>query len=88
MPHRLSRAERTLAFLAMSLILYLGPRRSDVIKFGLGDVRNQVIHFRIEKNNPRLRKELAIPIVPALDDVLKLERCAFSLNRVGFPNRA
>jgi hypothetical protein len=76
MPHRLSRAERTLEFLAMSLILYLGPRRSDVIKFGLGDVRNQVIHFRIEKNNPRLRKELAIPIVPALDDVLKLASAA------------
>jgi integrase len=61
----------TKAHLAMSLLLYIGPRRSDVVKFGPNDVRNQVIHFEVEKNNRRLHKELAIPILPVLDDVLK-----------------
>jgi integrase len=64
----------TKAHLAMSLLLYLGPRRSDVINLGPGDVKNQVIHFQVEKNSRRLHKELAIPILPVLDDVLRASK--------------
>ena len=35
-----------------------------------GDVRNEVIYFEVEKNNRRMHKELAIPILPALEDGL------------------
>jgi integrase len=33
-----------------------------------------VIHFQVEKNNRRMHKELAIPILPVLDDVLKASK--------------
>jgi len=57
---------KTRARLALTLLLYTGQRRGDVIRFGRQHIRDSFIHFRQQKTGI----ELAIPIHPALAAII------------------
>ena len=58
------------ARLAMTLLLYTGQRRSDVVTFGRQHVREGRLHFTQVKNRSRYPVELKIPVAPELRKVL------------------
>lgn len=60
----------TKARLAMSLLLYTGQRRSDIIRLGRPMVRDGWLYFRQWKNRNRNPVDMAIPIIPTLQDVI------------------
>lgn len=70
--------------LAMTLLLYTGQRRSDVIRMGRQHVRGNAIHVRQQKTGERL----ALPIHPALRTVLdasQADHLTFLTTRDGKP---
>jgi len=60
----------TKARLAMALLLYTGQRRSDVVRFGPPMVRDGWLYFTQWKNRERNPVDMAIPILPALKEVI------------------
>lgn len=58
------------ARLAMTLLLYTGQRRSDVVTFGRQHIREGHLHFTQVKNRSRYPVELKIPVAPELRKVL------------------
>jgi integrase len=60
----------TKAYLALALLLYTGQRRADVVCFGRQHVKDGALHFVQQKNEKRLHKQMRIPILPALQEVL------------------
>ena len=52
--------------LALSLLLYTGQRRSDIVLFGRQHVKNSWLRFTQQKNRGRKPITLRIPIVPDL----------------------
>ncbi|WP_249204564.1 site-specific integrase [Acetobacter thailandicus] len=58
----------TIQRLAMSLMLYTGQRRSDVVRMGPGDVQNGMIYVRQEKTDACLW----IPLHSELQDVTQI----------------
>jgi integrase len=60
----------TKAHLAMALLLYTGQRRADVVTFGRQMIEDGKLHFVQNKNHARMHKKMAIPIIPALQEVL------------------
>jgi integrase len=60
----------TKAHLAMSLLLYTGQRRSDVIQFGRQHLKSEELHFVQQKNRNRSPRKMVIPIAPALRAVI------------------
>jgi len=76
----------TSARLAMSLLLYTGQRRSDVVLFGPRHVHDGWLHFTQQKNKDRKPIYLEIPIQPELQAVLdasKLGAQTFLVNKFG-----
>ena len=74
----------TRARLALALLLYTGQRRSDVIRMGPQHLRNGRIEVRQLKTDARL----AIPVHPALAEVLAASRSghmAFLVTALGKP---
>lgn len=65
----------TKARLALSLLLYTGQRRSDVIRFGRQHVRNRTITFTQYKGRKRKPKKLTLPILPALQRIIDASPC-------------
>jgi integrase len=60
------------AHLALSLLLYSGVRRSDVVRLGPQLVKEGAFHF-VEwkgRGRKRTRKERAVPIIPALQEAI------------------
>lgn len=60
----------TKARLALALLMYLGPRRSDVVQFGRQHVRAGELKFRVFKGRKRAPKDLALPILPELQTII------------------
>lgn len=56
----------TKAHLAMSLLLYTGVRRSDVVTFGRQMERDGWLHWTEHKGRRKIRKDRALPILPPL----------------------
>jgi integrase len=56
----------TKAHLAMSLLLYTGVRRSDVVTFGRQMERDEWLHWTEHKGRSKIRKDRALPILPQL----------------------
>lgn len=72
------------ARLALSLLLFTGQRRSDVVRMGRQHVRNGVLHVRQQKTGA----ELAIPLHPALRaelDQLPAGNLTFLMTAAGKP---
>jgi hypothetical protein len=46
----------TKARLAMALLLYLGPRRQDVVRLGKQHIRSEVAPIRAEEDRPSARR--------------------------------
>ena len=65
----------TKARLALALLLYTGQRRSDVIQFGRQHVRNETITFTQYKGRKRKPTKLTLPILPALQRIIKASPC-------------
>jgi len=61
----------TKAHLALSLLLYLGVRRSDVVRLGRQHVRDGTIRFTAHKNRNRNPVSLQLPMLPVLHDVIE-----------------
>lgn len=62
----------TRAYLALSLLLCTGQRRSDVIKFGRQHVKDGALHFRQQKGERTTFSPMRIPILPQLQEALDL----------------
>lgn len=60
----------TMAHLALALLLYTGQRRSDVVTLGPSNVKDGWLTFTQVKNHARNPITLAIPIIPALQDII------------------
>ena len=60
----------TKARLAFALMLYLGVRRSDLVRIGPQNVKDGWITFVVFKGRKKERVELALPILPPLQAVL------------------
>jgi integrase len=76
------------ARLALSLLLYTGQRRSDVVRFGRQHVRDGRICFTQHKNRARKPVSLQIPIVPDLQKIIDASPCGeltFLINDLGRP---
>lgn len=56
----------TKAYLALSLLLYTGVRRSDVVRLGRQMEKNGWLHFTETKGRDKLVKERDLPILPEL----------------------
>lgn len=61
----------TKARLALALLLYTGQRRSDVVLFGRQHVRDGVLRFTQQKNRNRKPITLDLPVLPALQEIVK-----------------
>lgn len=57
----------TKARLALALLLFTGQRRADVIRFGKQHVRNGKLMFTQRKGRHRKPKQLALPILGAIE---------------------
>lgn len=65
----------TKARLAMALLLFLGPRRQDMVRFGKQMVRGGVIGFTPLKTR-KMRPELSYkPVIPILADIIAASPC-------------
>jgi integrase len=60
----------TMAHLALALLLYLGQRRSDVVEFGPGMVKDGWLHFTQVKNRKRKPVKMALPVIPELQRII------------------
>jgi integrase len=58
------------AHLALALLLYTGVRRSDAVTLGRQMIRDGWLHFTEAKGSRRLKKDRAIPVLPALRAVI------------------
>ncbi|HEY8381588.1 MAG TPA: site-specific integrase [Microvirga sp.] len=58
------------ARLALSLMLYTGARRSDVVTLGRQHIRDGWLKFRVYKNRLRRHVEVEIPVVPELQQII------------------
>lgn len=65
----------TKAYLAMSLMLYLGVRRSDVVTLGRQHVRGGTIKFIPMKTRHTTGKALTLPILPPLQRAIEAGPC-------------
>jgi integrase len=65
----------TKARLALSLLLYTGQRRSDVIRFGRQHLKAGKLFFTQYKGRNRKPKRLALPMLPALQEIIKSSPC-------------
>ena len=78
----------TRARLALSLLLYTGQRRSDVIRFGKQHVKNSALTFTQRKGRKRTPITLTLPILPGLQRVVDASPCGdltFLVNELGRP---
>lgn len=76
------------ARLAMSLMLFLGQRKSDAVKFHRQQIRNGRFYFTQTKNRAHKHVELSIPIANELQKVLDAtpkKNIAFLVNEWGRP---
>lgn len=81
----------TMPRLALALLLYTGQRRSDIVLFGPGHVKDEWIVFTQFKNRNRNPVTLAIPILPALREVIEATEPkgeTFILSKYGTPFKA
>lgn len=60
----------TMPRLALALLLYTGQRRSDVVTFGPGNIRDGWLRFTQFKNRDRNPVTLDIPVAPELRDAI------------------
>lgn len=60
----------TMPRLALALLLYTGQRRSDVVTFGPGMVRDGWLHFTQFKNRNRKPVTLSLPVIPELQKII------------------
>lgn len=65
----------TRAHLALSLLLYTGQRRSDVVQFGRQHVKDGWLVFTQHKNRNRNPVRLEIPIIPQLQRAIDATVC-------------
>ena len=56
--------------LALALLLYLGARRSDVVKFGRQHLRDGVIRYTQHKNRQKAPLTLEVPVLPELQEAI------------------
>ena len=78
----------TKARLALALLLYTGQRRSDITRFGRQHVKDSKLVFTQFKGRNRKPKQLVLPILPALRQVIDASPCgdlAFLENDLGRP---
>jgi integrase len=78
----------TTARLALSLLLYTGQRRSDVVLFGRQHVRSGWLQFTQQKNRNRKPISLEVPILPVLQkaiDAKPTDGLVFLVNDLGRP---
>jgi integrase len=78
----------TKARLALALLLYTGQRRSDITRFGAQNVKDGKLVFTQFKGRNRKPKQLALPVLPALRQVIDASTCgakAFLENELGRP---
>lgn len=78
------------ARLAFALLLYTGQRRSDVVRFGMKDVRDGFLTFTQVKNGKRKPVTLTLPVLPELMQIIErtpgaMEGEAFILSAYGKP---
>ena len=76
------------ARLALALLLYTGQRRSDVVRFGPGMVRDGWLHFTQHKGRGRKPITLALPIVADLQAAIDASKCGadtFLITEFGKP---
>jgi len=58
------------AYLAICLLLFVGVRRSDVVRLGRQHVRDGWIHYRQEKHGQREDSAVEVPILPMLAEAI------------------
>ncbi len=78
----------TKARLALALLLFTGQRRADVIRLGRQHVRNGKLTFTQRKGRHRKPKQLTLPILPALQQIIDASPCGdltFLVNDWGRP---
>jgi len=76
------------ARLALSLLLFTGQRRSDVIRLGRQHIHGGRIAFTQFKGRNRKPVRLTLPILPALQKIMELSACGpmtFLINELGRP---
>jgi integrase len=61
--------------LALALMLYLGQRRSDIIKFGKQHIRDGWLKFTQHKNRNNKPVTLDLPIIPELHRIIEASPC-------------
>lgn len=59
------------ARLALTLMLYTGQRRSDIVQFGKQHIRDGVLTFTQQKNKSRKPVTLTLPVLPALARIIE-----------------
>jgi integrase len=71
------------ARLAMTLLLYTGQRRSDVVQFGRQHVREGWLRFTQQKGRNRKPVSLQLPVLPALQSII--DATPFLMTQQGRP---
>jgi integrase len=56
--------------LALALLLFAGPRRSDVVRLGRQNVRNGLLTYTPIKTRKSVGKPITVPILPALQEII------------------
>jgi len=77
-----------MARLAMTLMLYTGQRRGDVVGFGRQHVKDGILNFVQEKCRKRRHIALSIPILPELQQIIdapKTGQLVFLATQFGKP---
>jgi len=77
--------------LAFALMLYLGVRRSDVVRIGPQHVRDGNIRFKVFKGRNKTPTELVLPVLPALAEIIAATPCghlSFLVTQYGEPYSA
>jgi integrase len=78
----------TKARLGMALLMFLGQRRGDTIRFGRQHVRNGMLTFTQRKSLHRKPKPLTLPILPVLQKIIDASPCGdltFLVNHLNQP---
>jgi integrase len=65
----------TKARLALALLLFTGQRRADVARFGRQHVRNGRLTFTQHKGRNRNPKQLTLPMLPVLQEIITASPC-------------
>ena len=63
------------ARLALALLLFTGQRRADIARFGRQHVRNGKLTFTQHKGRNRNPKQLTLPMLPALQQIIAASPC-------------